>query len=288
MKRRAGFAFAVFVVCAAALMFAAACDPDGLESKTPKPMSDYLEETTDAFVSALAGSAEDGRIAVSLDGTFGEDTVYTVFFGFCFDPDDPDSSVLAFGLDDGEGGSVSVISAGSDTYADISLRDSAANGKVKYVNIGIFDWLSDGVGADERIEFSQKIARRGQFILAVAAHGIDRVQIIRTFRSAIRNQFGIRITLQFFRVFAGEFFRGSVPAVANVKPETDKQRPVRHQKYGDVDERKYAEPAFCFLIEPYHTFSVHIYPVDLIVLRFTSKPNCDNILRRRKIFISIT
>ena len=62
MKRRAGFAFAVFVVCAAALMFAAACDPDGLESKTPKPMSDYLEETTDAFVSALAGSAEDGRI----------------------------------------------------------------------------------------------------------------------------------------------------------------------------------------------------------------------------------
>lgn len=62
MKRRAGFAFAVFVVCAAALMFAAACDPDGLESKAPKPMSDYLEETTDAFVSALAGSAEDGRI----------------------------------------------------------------------------------------------------------------------------------------------------------------------------------------------------------------------------------
>ena len=149
MKRRAGFAFAVFVVCAAALMFAAACDSDGLESKTPKPMSDYLEETTDAFVSALAGAAEDGRIAVSLDGTFGEDTVYTVSFGLSFDPDDPDSSVLAFGLDDGEGGSVSVISAGSDTYADISLRDSAANGKVKYVNIGIFDWLSDGVGASE-------------------------------------------------------------------------------------------------------------------------------------------
>ena len=71
--------------------------------------------------------------------------------------------------------------------------------------------------------------------------------------------------------------------------ETREQRAENEHHQREIDQRKDHPPLFDVAINVHHQiFSVHIYPVALMVLRQPSSPYSASILRKRKMFISMT
>lgn len=139
---------AVALMCAACLL-AAACEDDALIS--PKPMSDYVAEVSDAIGAAIGNGVENGVLGVRLEGDLNAaDQSYHVDAGLSWNVDAPSGSAMSFEVTHGGESVIDIYADGSDLYADIDL-DSAPwlNGKVKYVNVDIFGYFSEVLDGDD-------------------------------------------------------------------------------------------------------------------------------------------
>ena len=75
----------------------------------------------------------------------------------------------------------------------------------------------------------------------------------------------------------------------NVRAETGDERAEDQDHQPQIDECEHHPSLFNVTIDVHHQiFSVHMYPVALMVFRQTSRPYSASILRKRKMFISIT
>ena len=149
---RTGMRISVVVVVAlmcAACLLAVACTDDA-SLKQPKPMDDYIAEVTDSVIAAVEKGTDGGIVGASVSGNMSVDgKAYVVAASLGFNAVAPGESVLSLFVTSGGETMIEVFADGSDMYSEIDLEFAPwLNGKVKYVNVGLFEYVASifGVG----------------------------------------------------------------------------------------------------------------------------------------------